>query len=127
MLSFLLLPLHVVTMWLDFMDIHAFPCLLAGVLSHMTVLSMPLPSTEPAMEPPGDRRVFNGKRVCGDHGGLVEEGCGEEGRKTLKKKRKKEAKCILSATLRKKNVSQGIGKAKFFHIQMDCNFPPFST
>lgn len=55
----------------------------------------------------------------------MEEGWGGEGRKTLEKK--KEAKCILSATLRKKNVSQGIGKAKFFHIQMDCNFPPFST
>lgn len=57
--------------------------------------------------------------------GKGEGGLGWGGEENIKKK--KEAKCILSATLRKKNVSQGIGKAKFFHIQMDCNFPPFST
>lgn len=101
-------------MWLDFMDIHAFPCLLAGVLSHMTVLSVPLPSTEPAMEPPGDRRVFNGKRVCGDHGGLVEEGCGEEGRKTLKKKERKKPSAFFLQHSGKRMFHRGLERRNFF-------------
>lgn len=110
-------------MWLDFMDIHAFPCLLAGVLSHMTVLSMPLPSTEPAMEPPGDRRVFNGKRVCGDHGGLVEEGCGEEGRKTLKKKKKERSQVHSFCNTQEKECFTGDWKGEIFSHPNGLQFP----
>lgn len=50
-----------------------FPLFLTGVLSHLIVLRTMLPSAEPAMESPGEPKVFKGRQLLGEDGGFGEE------------------------------------------------------
>lgn len=61
-------------MCLHFMDMPTFPLFLTGVLSHLIVLSTMLPSPEPAMESPGEPKVFEGRQALGEDGGFGEGG-----------------------------------------------------
>lgn len=49
-----------------------FPFFLSGVLSHLIVLRTVLPSAEPAMESPGEPKVFEGRQILGEDGGFGE-------------------------------------------------------
>lgn len=93
-----------------------FPLSLPGVLSHMTVLRMLLLSAEPAMEPPGDLGAFEGRRGLGEHGGLgrgVEDWVGE-GRKTLKKKKRKKPSAFFLQHSGKRMFHRGLERRNFF-------------